>query len=416
MSISNTDGIFISGVGVSSAIGQGKDAFFSALINGETSFAYMKREGRQLPTTDSENTQAPFIGAEIATLNLPEVLTPALQRTASLSAQLALTNLAEAWSEAELDGVDPTRVGLIVGGSNVQQREQTLQRDRLGEKVQFLRPSYAMSFMDTDICGICTELFPIRGMASTCGGASASGQLAVIQAVNSIKSGLLDVCIVIGAMMDISYWECQGFRSMGAMGSDQFAREPSLASRPFDKMHDGFIFGEASAAVVIESENSLRSRQGNALARILGTGIYVDGNRNPNPSMEGEATAIRMALAEAAIGPDQIHYINPHGTGSVIGDETELQAFKECGLKRAVINTTKSIIGHGLSAAGTVELVATVLQIKEQLFHPSNNLENPILNYGNWILKQAESHTVENAINMSMGFGGMNTAVCLQRT
>src|SRR6185437_5420518 len=103
-------------------------------------------------------------------------------RAASLSAQAALTVLHEAWAEAGLDEVEPERIGLVVGGSNVQQRELALMQDAYRHREEFLRPSYALSFMDTDICGFCTSHFPIRGLAYTAGGASASGQLAIIQA------------------------------------------------------------------------------------------------------------------------------------------------------------------------------------------------------------------------------------------
>src|SRR5262249_35323148 len=161
-----------------------------------------------------------------------------------------------AWNEARLADVDPRRIGLIVGGSNVQQRELTQLYEAHRESSAFLRPTYALSFMDSDLCGFCTAHFGIRGLAHTVGGASASGQLAIIEAAKAVLTNQVDVCIAVGALMDLSHWECRGLRAIGAMGSDRYADAPALACRPFDRDRDGFIFGESCGAVVIESSES----------------------------------------------------------------------------------------------------------------------------------------------------------------
>jgi malonyl-ACP decarboxylase len=141
----------------------------------------------------------------------------------------------------------------------------------------------------------------------------------------------------------------------------------------------------------------------------------MDGNRNPEPSLEGEIRAIRSALGAALLPPAQIDYVNPHGTGSVLGDETELKALHECGLTNAYLNATKSLIGHGLSAAGAVEVIATLLQMQAGRLHPTRNLENPIDPSFNWVRNKPIDHSMENALTLSMGFGGINTALCWQR-
>lgn len=239
--------------------------------------------------------------------------------------------------------------------------------------------------------------------------------MAVLQALEAVQSGRVDVCIAMGALMDISYWECQGFRSIGAMGSDRYAGEPALACRPFDASSDGFIYGESSAAVVIERADTPRRSDVVPYARLSGWSMGMDGNRNPNPSLEGEIAVIRGALEHAALTADDIDYINPHGTGSTIGDPIELQALRACGLGHAYINATKSVIGHGLSAAGVVELVAVLLQMRAGRLHPTRNLEHPIEPGFNWVRQRAVSHPIENALNLSVGFGGVNTAVCLSK-
>jgi len=399
--------LLITGLGITSAIGQGKNAFTSALMQGKHAFGVMQRTGRQNGTS--------FIGAEIPSLSVPERLSARLLRTASFSGQVAMITLQEAWDEAKLDAEDPTRIGLVIGGSNLQQRELMQTYGTYADRSHFVRPTYGISFLDSDLCGLCTEQFGIRGFACTVGGASASGQLAIIQAMQAIQTGQVDICVAMGALMDLSYLEFQGFRSLGAMGTDRFADEPALACRPFDKQRDGFIYGESCGAVVLERADSALRRKVQPYAELSGWAIGMDGNRNPNPTYEGEVRVIKNALEQANLSEREIDYVNPHGTGSVIGDETEIRAILDCGLAHASINATKSITGHGLSAAGAVEVIATLLQMKESRLHPTRNLADPIEPSCNWVREESVSHVIENALSLSMGFGGINTALCLKK-
>jgi len=401
----NQSELLITGIGITSAIGQGKTAFTSALMQGQHAFGVMQRPGRQKGTL--------FLGAEIQTLS-SEHLPKRVLRATSFSGQAALVTLHEAWNEAKLDMVDPERIGLVIGGSNLQQRELTQIHEKYKDNTEFIPPTYGLSFMDSDICGFCTQQFGIKGLAYTLGGASASGQAAIIQAIQAVESGQVDVCIAMGALMDLSYWEYQAFRSLGAMGSDRYANEPSMAFRPFDKNRDGFIYGESCGAVVIERADAAMMRQVNGYAILRGWATVMDGNRNPNPSYEGEVRVIQKALEQAGLSAQKIDYINPHGSGSVIGDETEIAAILACKLSHAYINATKSITGHGLSAAGAVEVIATVLQMQAGCLHPTRNLEQPIESSCNWVLGKSVPHAIGHALNLSIGFGGVNTAICLQ--
>jgi malonyl-ACP decarboxylase len=249
----------------------------------------------------------------------------------------------------------------------------------------------------------------------TAGGASASGQVAVIEAIEAVASGRVDACIAMGALMDISYWECQAMTSLGAMGSARYAGEPGLACRPFDRDRDGFVFGESCGALVVERAESARRLERHLYARLAGWAMCMDANRNPNPSVEGEVAAIEAALAMAQLDASDIDYVNPHGTGSGIGDITELDSLERSGLGHVYLNATKSLIGHGLCAAGAVELIAVLLQMREGRLHPSRNLDHPIDPSRKWVRSEALNHQINNALNLSMGFGGMNTAVCVQR-
>ncbi|MCX8131986.1 MAG: polyketide beta-ketoacyl:ACP synthase [Clostridia bacterium] len=398
--------VVITGIGVTSAIGQGKADFTSALLQGCHRFRKMQREGRQKDTS--------FIGAEIDSLSYPEHFSKRVLRGASFTEHAALVTLDEAWNEAKLGEVDPHRIGLIIGGSNLQQRDLMLTCEKYKDNEHFITPTYGVSFMDSDLCGICTEQFGIKGMAYTVGGASASGQVAVIQAIHAVQTEQVDACVAMGALMDLSYREFLALRSLGAMGTDRYADEPEKACRPFDKDRDGFIYGEACGAVVVERADFASARKAGSYARLLGYAMAMDGNRNPNPSYEGEMRVIKKVLEQAGMTASDIDYVSPHGSGSVVGDELELKVIHDSRLSHAYMNATKSITGHGLTAAGTIEIIATLIQMKESRLHPSRNLMNPIHDCCNWVKNEPAAHIVKNAISLSFGFGGVNTAICIQ--
>ena len=167
--------------------------------------------------------------------------------------------------------------------------------------------------------------------------------------------------------------------------------------------------------MVVESWDSSERRGLTPYAALRGWGIAMDGNRNPDPSLQGEIQAIQDALARSGWSSAEIDYVNPHGTGSIAGDETELNALHACGLTGAWLNATKSLIGHGLTAAGTVEVIATLLQMQAGRLHPTRNLEHPIDPAFKWASHTSIDHHIEHALTLSMGFGGINTALCWQR-
>lgn len=397
----------ISGVGITSALGRGKAEFARSLFDARNVFGVMERKGRQRGPTV-------FIGAEIreplagGTLN-------AMARGASFAGRVALATLEEAWRDAQLDDLPPERIGLIVGGSNLTQRDAINAAAEYADRPSFVRPSYAVAIWDTDLCGLCTAFFGIRGFVYSLGGASASGQLAVMQAADAVRSGKVDACVALGALTDLSYLECQALRNLGAMGTDLYADDPDRACRPFDRSRDGFIYGEACGAVVVEAAASAAARGIRPSASIRGYATVVAGNRQPQPDEACEIAVIRAALADARLSPGDVDYINPHGSGSILGDATELGAIAACGLSHARINATKSATGHGLSAAGAVEVIATVLQMERGELHPTRNLDDPEVACLNWIGAEPVRYDIRHALCLSYGFSGINTALCLTR-
>ncbi|NEQ83296.1 MAG: polyketide beta-ketoacyl:ACP synthase [Moorea sp. SIO2I5] len=401
--------IEITGMGIVTSIGQGVATFKEALLSGETQFAHLKQPGRE--------SIKPFIGAELPDIDA-KILFPeygGLLRTATKSGQVAIVAVAEAWEDAQLTSsqVNPERVGLVVGGSNLQQRYQQQTWQHYHSRQEFIRPTYGLTFWDTDILGLISQCFQIQGEGYSVGGASASGAVAIIHAARQILMGNSDICIALGALSDLSAYEFQALMNLGAMGSERFADRPNLACRPFDQDHDGFIYGEGCGAVILERTDHAQQRGAQSYGQLKGWGLALDGNRSPEPSQKGEERAINTALAMADLQPDSIDYVNTHGTGSPLGDKTEVAALKSAGLQRCLLNSTKSLIGHCLTAAGVVEAIATILQMKFGFCHPTKNLVNPIDTSLNWVKETSVQAEIKYAISNSFGFGGINTALLI---
>lgn len=401
--------IEITGMGIVTSIGQGVPTFKKALLSGETQFAYLKQPGRE--------SVKPFIGAELPDIDAKTLFPEysGLLRTATKTAQVAILAVTEAWQDAQLTSskVNPERVGLVVGGSNLQQRDRQQTWQRYHSRQEFIRPTYGLTFWDTDILGLISQCFQIQGEGYSVGGASASGAIAIIHAARQILMGNSDICIALGTLSDLSGYECQALMNLGAMGSERFADRPDLACRPFDQDHDGFIYGEGCGALVLERTDCAQQRGAQSHGQLKGWGLALDGNRSPEPSQKGEERAINTALAMADLQPESIDYVNTHGTGSPLGDKTEVAALKSVGLHRCLLNSTKSLTGHCLTAAGVVEAIATILQMKFGFCHPTKNLVNPIDTSLNWVKESSVQAEIKYAISNSFGFGGINTALLI---
>lgn len=389
--------VCVTGVGAASGLGWGKDCLLNGLLEARDVFALLSRPGRQSPAGETA-----FIGVEMS--EPPEILPARLARTAGFASRAAVAVLDEAWREAGLDAISPERVGLVVGGSNLFSREQLLAQQDYAARLAFLPPRCGHVFMDSELLGICAAHFPIRGFSQTLGAASASGAAAAIAAHEAVSNGKVDACIALGALQDVSYFDLQAFRNLGAMGPQHGRLPPSQACRPFDKGHDGFIFGESCAALVFA-----RAKEG--YGRLLGCAQVADGERGPEPCRQGQLRAIRLALAQAGLSAADIDYVSAHGTGTPKGDETELASLQEAGLQQAWINAAKSVLGHGLASAGAIELAALFLQMKAGTLHPTRNLDQPLDDAMRWVRGKAQPHRIRHGLKLSFGFGGVNAAL-----
>ncbi|MCR6643005.1 MAG: hypothetical protein NVV82_29445 [Sporocytophaga sp.] len=409
----------ITGLGAISPVGIGINEFRTSLREGITNFSIQEFErGGQLFRYPVAKVKDFTFKEAIGSLSINEKIISSAKRLRNISASTAngIYSALEAWADAGLHDadIDLTKVAIVLGGSNTQQAMLQNVQEEYRDKLQFINPNYGLNFFDTDTSGALSELLGIRGEGHSIGGASASGNFALIQGHRLINSGEYDVVVVVAPLMELSVYELQGFTALGAMARVDENSTPSGLCRPFDTGHCGFVYGQVSGCIILESGEHAIKRRKKSYASLEGYGVSMDANRNPNPSVEGEKTAMLKAIKASGIRPNQIDYTNTHGTASPTGDKTEVEALLLAGLEGVKANSTKSLIGHGLSAAGLVEAIATVIQMQEGFLHPSHNLQNPVSDKIDWILDKAQQVNLGYALSNSFGFGGINTSIILK--
>ena len=414
--------VVVSGMGIVSAIGQSIADFGLSLEQGKCGIDNVAAMNDELASSmgavirnfsfsDSVNlfsTRAP---------ELTDIGRRCTNRTPA-NVQTSTIAVMQAWLDARLDekSCPSDRISIIVAGSNLADKQQYDLVERFNKAPEYIPPSFAFQFMDTNLVGVLSEVFGIHGEGFTVGGASASGGAALVKAGQMIKYGLADICVVVGAHADLSPVTLQAFINIGAMVGTGFIGDPKKACRPFDLAHAGFIYGQGSGCIILESLDSARRRGVNPLAEITSGAIGLDGNRLSNPSVEGEARIMSEALRQAGLSPSNIDYLNTHGSASPLGDKTEIDAIKRVfkeNLSDMWVNSTKALTGHCLFSAGIVEVIGTIIQMEKGFVHPNINLDNPIDTSCRFSGKTAEKINVEMAMSNSFGFGGINTSIVI---
>jgi malonyl-ACP decarboxylase len=336
------------------------------------------------------------------------------------SIECSVFSAVEAWLDAGLHAapVPPERIGLIVAGSNLSQRYHYETAQKFATGPEFLDPRYAMRFLDSDHVGVLSEILGIRGEGFTVGGASASGNVAIVKAWQLLRLGEVDACLVVGPLADLSPVELQALRHLGAL-SEGGGREPAEVCRPFDTRRDGFVLGQGTACLVLERRELALARGASARAELAGASLVLSANHSPAPDLWGETVAMRRALAQAGLSPGQVDYLNAHATSSTAGDEVEVQAIRDVfsgHLQKVWINSTKGLLGHCLFSAGVVECIATIIQMREGFLHPNANLAEPLDGECRFCGTQPVEQAIEVALSNSFGFGGINTSVIIRRS
>ncbi len=267
--------------------------------------------------------------------------------------------------------------------------------------------------------GHMAAMFDARGPNFNCLTACAASSQAVGEATEIIRRGDADVMLSGGAHSMIHPLGVTGFSLLTALS--QRNDEPTRASRPFDRLRDGFVIGEGAAMVVLEDYERAKRRGAPIFAEIVGYGATADAYRitDIHPQGRGAIACMRMALQDAGLSPDDVHYVNAHGTSTSVNDRVETVACKEVFGARArqvPISSTKSMMGHLIAAAGVTELIVCMMAMRDQVLPPTINYENPDPDCDlDYIPNAARPARCDVALNNSFGFGGQNITLIARR-
>jgi 3-oxoacyl-[acyl-carrier-protein] synthase II len=261
--------------------------------------------------------------------------------------------------------------------------------------------------------------YGLKGPNYSVTSACATGAHSIGEATKYIRDGECDVMLAGGAESTICPLAVGGFAAMKALSTRNDA--PASASRPFDKDRDGFVLAEGAAVLVLESLEHAQKRGANIICEVTGYGVSSDAYHMTNPAPEGAggAMAIRKALKDANLRPEEIQYLNAHGTSTPVGDGLETAGIKSVfgdHSKKLWVSSTKSMTGHTLGAAGAIESAFCAMAIKNQIVPPTINLENPSEDCDlDYVPNQARDGKILNVVNNSFGFGGTNACLVLSK-
>jgi len=340
-------------------------------------------------------------------------------------AQYALVAVAEALEDAQLpvDTIDKDRVGVIwgagIGGL------ETFQNEVLNFAAGNENPRFNPFFIPKMIADIAPGLISIkygfRGPNFATVSACASASNAMIDALNYIRLGFADVIVTGGSEAAVTKAGIGGFNAMHALSKRN--DDPKTASRPFDKDRDGFVLGEGAGALILESYEHAVARGATIYAELAGGGLSADAHHMtaPHPEGLGATKVMENCLRDAALEPTEVDAINMHGTSTPLGDIAESSAIVKVFGEHAYsmnINSTKSMTGHLLGAAGAVEAIASILAIKHSIVPPTINHQTPdeeIDQKINFTFGKAQKRTVNVALSNTFGFGGHNACVLFKK-
>jgi 3-oxoacyl-[acyl-carrier-protein] synthase II len=427
--------VVITGIGPVTPIGIGKEAFWEGLFASKSAFRRIEFPDRDMAHYRCQ-IAAPIERFEIEDYVEKTKHTRHLGRTSQFA--LAATRLAledagfsiarhdpgeegqEKRGEYRIEGIDPFQIGIILGvGAEAMDLMERFHERFMSKGPRGISPFALPNIYLSAITAHVAQCFSLRGTAYALSTACASGTHAIANSVLQIEQGGEDMMVTGGADACITPYVFAGFDVLRAMSSRN--DDPQKACRPFDRQRDGFVMGEGSGVLVLEEFEHARRRGARPYAEVVGFGMTADAYHLTDPDPEGRALgkAIRDALRRGEIRPEQIGYINPHGTSTPANDRVETKAIKEVFGKQAYgipISSTKSITGHLMGAAGGVEAICVALSIQKGLIHPTRNYEFPDPECDlDYVPGEPRSKEIESALSISAGFGGVNSAILLKR-
>ena len=413
----NSKRVVVTGLGALTPIGNNKDDYWKALLAGQSGCA---------PIThfDTEHFKTKF-ACELKNFDVLDYFDRKEARKTDKFAQYAMVASSEAIADSRLnlDKIDKFRVGVIwgagIGGIDTFQTEVSNFATGNGS------PRFNPFFIPKMIADIAPANISIKhgfmGPNYTTVSACASSANAIIDALNYIRLGHCDVIVTGGSEATINESGVGGFNAMHALSTRN--ESPETASRPFDATRDGFVLGEGSGALVLEEYEHAKARGATIYAELVGGGLSSDAYHMtaPHPDGIGVTAVIKNCLKNAGLKPTDIDAINTHGTSTPLGDVAELKAVgKVFGshAKKININSTKSMTGHLLGAAGAIEAIASIMSIKFGIVPPTINhttADENIDSELNLTLNKAQKRDVKVAMSNTFGFGGHNACVVFKQ-
>lgn len=402
--------VVVTGIGVVSPIGNTVDELWSSLLEGKSGIG---------PVTRFDTSAYPTkIAAEVKNLDVDAFIEKKESRRMDIFEQYALVASEQAIKDSglNLEKTDLDKCGVVIGSgiggiSTFEKQHNVLEKSGLRRVSPFFIPMLII-----DMCaGRVSIKYGFRGPNYATVSACSSSAHAIMDAMYVIQRGQADVMVAGGAESTITPMTFAGFCQAKAISTRN--DEPEKASRPFDIDRDGFVIGEGSAILILESYEHAKARGARIYGELLGAGLTSDAYHitAPNPDGHGAGRAMEMALKDAGIEREQVDYINTHGTSTPLGDIAECRAIKQVFGQRASeipCNSTKSMTGHLLGSAGAIELITTFKSIEKKTIHRTVNIDNldPECDL-DFVTGGNRERDIRYAISNSFGFGGHNVSL-----
>ncbi|MDY6856982.1 MAG: beta-ketoacyl-ACP synthase II [Thermodesulfobacteriota bacterium] len=407
--------VVITGLGVIASNGIGKEEFWNALVNG--------RSGIRRITRFDTSTYSSQIAGEVDRFDPLDYVSSKNVKRMDRFAQFAVACAKMAFEDSGLETIEKDRdkIGVVfssaVGGVNFAESQYSV---FLEKGLRRVSPFLAISlFAGASSSQIAIEM-GLKGYSNTISTACAAGSDAIGHAFHAIRNNLADIIISGGAEAPIVPLTFGAFCVINGLSSAK-NEQPDKACRPFDRERDGFVMSEGGGAIVLEELEHALKRSAHIYGEVLGYGTTNDGYSMIQPMPDGEQTAIAIknAFQDANIQPEEVNYINSHGTSTPLNDKLETAVIKKIfgdNAYRIPINSTKSMTGHSLGSSGAIELIASALTLENQFIHPTINYENPDPECDlDYVPNKGRKSEVDMILSNTLSFGGKNVALVLSK-
>ena len=409
--------VVVTGLGALTPIGNTKDEYWKALISGKSGAA---------PITyyDTEKFKTKF-ACELKNFNATDFIDRKLVSRMDKFTQYAMVAADEAIADAklDLDTINKLRVGVIwgagIGGLETFQEE--VLNFAKGDGTPRFNPFFIPKMIADIAPGNISIKYGFMGPNYTTVSACASSANAMFDALNSIRLGHCDIVVTGGSEAAVTIAGMGGFNAMHALSTRN--ESPETASRPFDATRDGFVLGEGAGALILEEYEYAKARGAKIYAEFVGGGLSSDAYHMtaPHPEGRGVVAVMKNCLENAGLKPEDVDHINTHGTSTPLGDVAELKAISEIfgsHAKHININSTKSMTGHLLGAAGAIEAISAILAMEHGIVPPTINhttVDENIDPELNLTLNKAQKRDIKVAMSNTFGFGGHNACVLFKK-